>query len=317
MPTTQFNLADAFETVAGVNPDRECLIWGDKRFTFSQVADRSRRLGAYLRSRGLGVHTERAELAGHESGQDHLGLYLYNGNEYLEGMLGAFMSRVAPFNVNYRYVADELLYLLDNSQCRALVYHAAFAPTLAEVLRPAAPARGARPGGRRLGQRPAARRGRLRDGAGRRPSPTDRRRAPPPTTSTSSTRAARPACRRACCGASTTSSCRRMGGRNILTQETVETYDDLAAQAAAFPEPLKFLVIPPLMHGAAQWVAFIALNNGHAIVLPPDTKTLRPGRGVAHRSNASAAPPSPSSATPSPARSSRSSSRAATTRRRC
>ena len=71
-----------------------------------------------------------------------------------------------------------------------------------------------------------------------------------------------------------------MGGRNILTQEKVETYDDLAAQAAAFPEPLKFLILPPLMHGAAQWVTFIALNNGHAIVFPDDTKRFDPAEAL-------------------------------------
>ena len=134
MGSTQFNLPDVFDTVAGVHPDRDCLIWGETHITFSQMVDRSRRLGAYLRSRGLGAHIERDQLAGHESGQDHLGIYLYNGNEYLEAMIGAFRARVAPFNVNYRYVADELHYLLDNAGCRALVYHAAFAPTLAEVL---------------------------------------------------------------------------------------------------------------------------------------------------------------------------------------
>jgi fatty-acyl-CoA synthase len=37
-------------------------------------------------------------------------------------------------NVNYRYVAEELRYLLDNSGAKAIVYHSAFAPTLAEVL---------------------------------------------------------------------------------------------------------------------------------------------------------------------------------------
>ena len=76
----------------------------------------------------------REGLAGHESHEDHLAIYLYNGNEYLESMVGAFKARVAPINVNYRYVAEELQYLLDNSQARAIVYHSQFAPTLAEVL---------------------------------------------------------------------------------------------------------------------------------------------------------------------------------------
>ena len=312
MPSTQFNLADAFETVTRVNPDRECVVWGDKRLTFSQVADRSRRLAAYLRSRGLGVHTDRTELAGHESGQDHLGIYLYNGNEYLESMLGAFMARVAPFNVNYRYVADELLYLLDNSQCRALVYHAAFAPVLAEVLDRLPRLDGARPGRRRLGQRAAARRRRLRDGC----SPTPRRRLDVepdrPTTSTSSTRAARPACRRACCGGSTTSSCRRWAAgtssRRRRSRPTTSSRPRPPPSRAA-----QVLILPPLMHGAAQWADVHRPQQGRRHRLPRRHQAVRSAPRRCARSSATAAPRSPWWATPSPARWSKSSSRARTT----
>src|SRR5205814_8330963 len=76
---------------------------------------------------------ERAALANHESGQDHLGIYMLNGPEYIETMLGAYRARVAPFNVNYRYVDEELRYLLDDSDCVALVYQARYAPTLARL----------------------------------------------------------------------------------------------------------------------------------------------------------------------------------------
>ena len=61
-------------------------------------------------------------------------MYLHNGNEYLESMLGAFKARVAPFNVNYRYVAEELRYLLHDSNAAAIVVHSSFAPTLQAVL---------------------------------------------------------------------------------------------------------------------------------------------------------------------------------------
>ena len=76
---------------------------------------------------GLGCHTEREALRPWESGQAHVGLYLYNCPEYLEGMLGAFKSRTVPFNVNYRYVDEELLYLLNNAGTRALIYHSSLA----------------------------------------------------------------------------------------------------------------------------------------------------------------------------------------------
>src|SRR4030095_9550840 len=58
---------------------------------------------------------------------------LHNGNEYLEGMLGAFKARCVPVNVNYRYVDEELVYLFENAQARAVIYHERFAPTLARI----------------------------------------------------------------------------------------------------------------------------------------------------------------------------------------
>ncbi|MBI5503688.1 MAG: acyl-CoA synthetase [Deltaproteobacteria bacterium] len=128
------NLALLHEAIAAAWPDRECIVWKDRRLTYRDVTDRSRRLANLLRSRGLGAVTDRAGLSGWESGQDHVGLYLYNGNEYLEGMLGAFKARTVPFNVNYRYVKEELLYLFSDARARAVIYHASLAPTLAQIL---------------------------------------------------------------------------------------------------------------------------------------------------------------------------------------
>jgi acyl-CoA synthetase (AMP-forming)/AMP-acid ligase II len=129
-----FNLAEVNEAVAAANPDRPAVVWGDRTWTYRDFTERTRRFANALVERGLGARRERSELSGHESGQDHVALYLHNGNEYLEAMVGAFKGRTAPFNVNYRYVAEELRYLLDNAQAKVVVYHAAFAPILAEVL---------------------------------------------------------------------------------------------------------------------------------------------------------------------------------------
>jgi acyl-CoA synthetase (AMP-forming)/AMP-acid ligase II len=130
----EYNLAQIHEAVAAAVPDRECIVWRDRRLTYAEVSDRTRRLANHLIGAGLGAHTERADLLGHESGQDHLACYLHNGNEYLEAMLGSYKARVAPFNVNYRYVAEELRYLLNDSGARAIVFHSAFADRVAEVL---------------------------------------------------------------------------------------------------------------------------------------------------------------------------------------
>jgi len=127
------NLAVIHEAIAAAIPERECVVFRDRRLTWAQLTDRTRRLASVLRRHGLGCRRERGDLAGWESGQDHVALYLYNGNEYLEGMLGAFKARTAPFNVNYRYVDEELEYLFGNAEARAVVYHACFAPALARV----------------------------------------------------------------------------------------------------------------------------------------------------------------------------------------
>ncbi|HKE75330.1 MAG TPA: acyl-CoA synthetase [Acidimicrobiales bacterium] len=276
--STQFNLPDVFDVVAGVHPDRPCLVWGDRRWTFAEMADRSRRLAAYLQSRGLGSVADRAGLAGHESGQDHLGSYLYNGNEYLESMLGAWRARVAPFNVNYRYVADELVYLLDNADCRALVYHERFAPTLAGILD-------------RLPRLEVLLQ--VADGWGHDllPGAVDYE-AALAGADTGPLAEVRPEADDlyVLYTGGTTGMPKgvlwrehdiylsAMGGRNILTQETVDDYEAVATMARAFAEPLRFMILPPLMHGAAQWVSFIALNSGHTVVLPPDTTRLDPAQ---------------------------------------
>jgi fatty-acyl-CoA synthase len=128
-----FNLAHIHEAIAARVPERECLVFRDRRLSWRDVTLRSRRLAALLRSRLGGPTAERAALENWESGQPHVALYLYNGNEYLEGMLGAFKARAVPINVNYRYVEEELLYLFENSRSRAIVYHACFAPVLARI----------------------------------------------------------------------------------------------------------------------------------------------------------------------------------------
>ena len=148
-------------------------------------------------------------------------------------MIGAFMGRVAPFNVNYRYVADELLYLLDNSQCRALVYHAAFAPTLAEV-------RDRLPRLEVLIQ--------VADDSGNDllPGAVDYEAVVAETEPTIDVRPTSDDLYILYTGGTTGMPkgvlwrqhdifLSAMGGRNILTQEKVETYDDVAAQAPGVP----------------------------------------------------------------------------------
>ena len=270
----EFNIGEVHERVSAAIPDRDALVWGDRRWTYAQMTDRSRRLAAYLHQAGLGCHTERSALAGHESGQDHLALYLYNGNEYLEGMLAAFKSRMASFNVNYRYVEEELRYLFRDAHATAVVYHASFAPTLAAVLPDL-------PSVRVLLQ--------VADESGHPllPGAVDYEEAlasvapslPPVTPSpddlyllyTGGTT-----------GMPKGVAWRQhdifmaaMGGRAIGTWEVVSSYDELAQRAEA-RSGLKMMILPPLMHGAAQWAGFMGLTGGATLVLPRTVRRLEP-----------------------------------------
>ncbi len=267
-----FNLAEVHEAVAAADPDRECIVWRDRRMTYADVVDRSRRLARVLHDHGLGVRTERSELEGHESGQDHLGLYLHNGNEYLEGMLGAYRARVAPFNVNYRYVEEELRYLLADSGATAVVYHGAFAPTLAAVLDEL-------PDLRLLLQVDDGSGHDLLDGAldyeavlaATSPEPLDGVRPSPDDLYILYT-------------GGTTGMPKgvlwrqedifiaAMGGRPFGSADVYPSLD--AVVEASRSGGAKMLVTPPLMHGAAQWAAFNAFTGGNTVVMQDDTTRL-------------------------------------------
>lgn len=129
-----YNHASLFDAVASAVPEREAIVFRDRRLTYGQLLERSNRFANALLGFGVREPAPRSSLANWESGQDHVGIYLYNGNEYLEATCGANRARAVPFNINYRYVEHELAYLLRDATPAVLVYHAAFAPTLAAVL---------------------------------------------------------------------------------------------------------------------------------------------------------------------------------------
>jgi acyl-CoA synthetase (AMP-forming)/AMP-acid ligase II len=263
---TAFTVPAVAKAVAAAVPDRELLIQGERRYSYAQVLQRSNRLAAYLHSRGLGCHTERSALAGHEVGQDLFGFYAYNGNEFVEALLGAFQARVAPFNVNFRYVKSELQYLLADSGATAVIYHAAFAPRVAEILPDL-------PHLRVLIQ--------IADDSGNdlvygavdyetalaSASPE-----PPPVQHS-------PDDLYVLYTGGTTGMPKGVlwrqhdifmtsfGGRNIMTGEPSRSLDEIVAAAAAGPGS-KLMILPPLIHGAAQWSVMTAITTGQSVIFP-------------------------------------------------
>jgi acyl-CoA synthetase (AMP-forming)/AMP-acid ligase II len=121
MGTRPFTFADTFEVVADTVPDMTAVVTEERRLTYAEVDERATRLAHVLAERGVGAG-------------DHIGLYLYNGTEYVEAMLAAWKIRAVPVNVNYRYVEEELVYLFDDADLVAVIHHQEFTPTLAAVV---------------------------------------------------------------------------------------------------------------------------------------------------------------------------------------
>lgn len=106
---SDLNLATAWEAVADAIPERLALWNSSAQRTWREFDERAARLAAALGAHGIGHDAK-------------VGLALYNGNEYLEAEFAAFKARAVPCNVNYRYLADEIRYVLDNADAEAVLY---------------------------------------------------------------------------------------------------------------------------------------------------------------------------------------------------
>ena len=114
---TDWNFAKIFAAIAARVPDRPCQIQGERVILWREFEARTSSLAADLIAHGV-------------SHQGKLACYLYNGPEYMEAMVAAFKAEMAPVNTNYRYGPDEIVYLFDNADAEAVVFHAAFADLL-------------------------------------------------------------------------------------------------------------------------------------------------------------------------------------------
>lgn len=116
----EYHFASIWESLADVLPDHTAVVHGDRRFTWREFDDRSARMAAAFTAADLGPDSK-------------IGLYLYNGNEYLEAHYASFKMRGVPVNVNYRYIDEELRYLLDNADAEALVFHSSLGDRVERV----------------------------------------------------------------------------------------------------------------------------------------------------------------------------------------
>jgi fatty-acyl-CoA synthase len=117
----EMHFASVWESIADVIGDETAVVHGDTRRSWSEYDERAARMAAAYVAAGLGSDSK-------------IGLYMYNGNEYLEAQFGGFKMRGVPVNVNYRYLDEELWYLLDNADAEALVFHSSLGDRVARVV---------------------------------------------------------------------------------------------------------------------------------------------------------------------------------------
>ncbi len=120
--------ADILEAIAGHRPQAAAQVFLDplgggpsRRYTQAEIHRRANGVAATLIERGV-------------KRQDKVAQYLYNVPEYMESALACFKASLVPVNTNYRYVEGELLYLWDNADVVAVIFHGCFASRI-EALR--------------------------------------------------------------------------------------------------------------------------------------------------------------------------------------
>ncbi|MDP9117947.1 MAG: acyl-CoA synthetase [Actinomycetota bacterium] len=120
-----FNIADLFEHAVDCFPDRLAVACGDDEVTYAELEERANRLAHHLGAHGVGAGS-------------HVAMCTRNRLQSFVTMLAVYKLRAALINVNYRYTANEIRYVLDNADVVALVHERTYADRVAEAL-PGAP----------------------------------------------------------------------------------------------------------------------------------------------------------------------------------
>jgi fatty-acyl-CoA synthase len=117
----KWNFGDILDTIIPLLPEgHPALIHGERMITWQELNTRSNNLARNMLQRGAKYG-------------DKVGFYMRNRPEYMETLAACFRGRLTHVNVNYRYVADEVHYIFDNSDAAVVVYGAEFRDNVLEL----------------------------------------------------------------------------------------------------------------------------------------------------------------------------------------
>ena len=114
------HFATIWEAISDAIPNDTALMCGAKQTSWGDYDRRASRLASVLKEHGLGEGSKAA-------------IYAHNSNEYIEAQYAIFKIRGCPINVNYRYKAEELIYLLENSDSEAVFFQGCYAARIWEI----------------------------------------------------------------------------------------------------------------------------------------------------------------------------------------
>lgn len=98
-------------------PERECIVFEEKRFTYSQFNRRVNRLAHALTGRGIGK-------------RDKVGILSANCSELMESYFAVCRIGAICVPLNFRLVCPEIEYILNNAECRLLIMGPEFGETI-------------------------------------------------------------------------------------------------------------------------------------------------------------------------------------------
>jgi fatty-acyl-CoA synthase len=107
-PWQPITLAQQLALTAAAHPDREALVFGDRRLTWSETAREVRRVACGLRAAGVGRG-------------DHVAVWVPNHIEWILLWLAANSIGAVIVAVNTRYKTEEVAYILRQSDAKLLV----------------------------------------------------------------------------------------------------------------------------------------------------------------------------------------------------
>ena len=117
----QWSYGDILEAVEKITPeDQPALIHGNRVTNWGSFVHRTNNLARNLLASGV------------EPGEK-IAFYMRNCPEYSEGIAAGFKAGLTHVNVNYRYIEQELIYLLDNSDATVVIYNSEFQHYVDEI----------------------------------------------------------------------------------------------------------------------------------------------------------------------------------------